>query len=534
MIHQEKLGNSAKVIPAKKPDGADKDALRAKLPFTGRKRALTHMGGFTYRTELDSQPAIQSVILFMQRPIAINALKQKINDKILENQDYYRFHSIIDDELENFTTVQVKLEDHIRTLSLKKSENPTSYYGGATDEDAAFRNLVSDVTSRPLDKKKPLWEIVVVDDYHSKGFVIIWRIHHVIGDGSALVLCCQSLFDGDAVQKIEQMISNQRAAMSNKAKSNVVSEHSETTGASKISSSESSSKQVKLCGFNLRSLLRLIKFDSWYPIFMVALWFVIGFFRILIKWVWNGVTAGLDPHTVLKREHGAPITAEKRVAFSTNEISIEEARNVSRKVNATINDLMLCCLAGAVDKYTEHKKQPVKRQDIRITTPVNIRTSIEDFKVPRNKFGFMVSNLPLGITDCIERLNWIKKEMDYNKQLPERYFTYFLTYVVQKVLPKAVINKLYGYMSYLQSGIVTNVQSPPGQLAIDGVPMSSSVALTPVPPGSSLGVAVLSYHNYINISMTTEKTVIPDPELLMQYLLEEYQTVKNRLYDTKQ
>lgn len=261
----------------------------------------------------------------------------------------------------------------------------------------------------------------------------------------------------------------------------------------------------------------------------MILWFAIGFLRILFKWVWNGVTSGIDPHTVLKREHNAPLTSEKRVAFSVNQIPVDEAKNVARTVDATVNDLILCCLAGAVDQYTRHKNREVKRQDIRITTPVNIRTSIEDFREPRNKFGFMVSNLPLGITDSVQRLRWITREMNYNKTLPERYFTYGLTFFIQKILPPNIMKRFYGYMSYLQSGIVTNVQCPPGQLSIDGIRMTGCFALTPIPPGSSLGVAALSYNGHVNVSINTEKVVIPDPELLLRYMMDEYRSLKSRL-----
>jgi diacylglycerol O-acyltransferase len=473
-------------------DAAAVDAKKNENNKTRVKRSLTHVGSFCLKTETPEQPTIQSVAIFLEKPVSIESIKRKLEENILSNEDYYRFHSIVDEKSNCFLYTEVNVENHVHMAHIYDENG--ALYGGTRNEDDAFIDLLSDITSKPLQRDRPLWEIVLIDDYYSKGFVLLWRIHHVIGDGSAMILCCSSLFHKDAVQKIADIVKQQTEEKA----------------------------QLKSAPEQYVWYNRVIKRIY---VFLFVLWFIFGTFRIIIKWIY-GAFVGFDPQTVVKREPGLKPKGKKRVAFNFNAISVDEAKKVSRTVNSTINDLMLCCLAGAIDKYTVYKNREVKRVNIRVTTPVNIRTSITEFKVPRNKFGFMVSNLPLGINNTVERLKWIKKEMDYNKQLPERYFSYIIGYIVQKLFPMKLIIRLYGYMSYLQSVVVTNICSPPGQVEIDGIKANCCVAMTPLPPGVSLGVAILSYNNNINVAITTDQDVISDPEHLLQYFMEEYSLLK--------
>src|SRR5262249_28313822 len=59
--------------------------------------------------------------------------------------------------------------------------------------------LVSELASRPLDRTRPLWHVHIVDDYDA-GIAIIFRVHHAIADGMALMGLLLSLATGSAVE----------------------------------------------------------------------------------------------------------------------------------------------------------------------------------------------------------------------------------------------------------------------------------------------------------------------------------------------
>src|SRR5450759_3935500 len=52
----------------------------------------------------------------------------------------------------------------------------------------------SELMSAPMDSRKPLWNMHVIDNYRG-GSVILTRVHHCIGDGIALVRVMLSLTD---------------------------------------------------------------------------------------------------------------------------------------------------------------------------------------------------------------------------------------------------------------------------------------------------------------------------------------------------
>ncbi len=67
----------------------------------------------------------------------------------------------------------------------------------APADEAALRDLVSDLASMPLDRARPLWQIHHVEGL-AQGSVLVARIHHAVGDGVALVELLLTLTDEGA------------------------------------------------------------------------------------------------------------------------------------------------------------------------------------------------------------------------------------------------------------------------------------------------------------------------------------------------
>ncbi|MCZ7671349.1 MAG: hypothetical protein M5U34_31565 [Chloroflexi bacterium] len=55
----------------------------------------------------------------------------------------------------------------------------------APGDRAMLQAFASDLVSTPLDFSKPLWQIHVIENY-GEGGALLYRIHYVVGDGSAL------------------------------------------------------------------------------------------------------------------------------------------------------------------------------------------------------------------------------------------------------------------------------------------------------------------------------------------------------------
>ena len=75
------------------------------------------------------------------------------------------------------------IDDHIRHVALPEP-----------CDQQALMNFLSDLASTPLDYRRPLWQVHVVDRVDG-GSAVALRFHHCIGDGTAMMAVAQRLFD---------------------------------------------------------------------------------------------------------------------------------------------------------------------------------------------------------------------------------------------------------------------------------------------------------------------------------------------------
>src|SRR6478672_4782312 len=65
----------------------------------------------------------------------------------------------------------------------------------APGSEEQFRELVGRLLAPPLDRSKPLWELVVVEGFEDDRFAIVYKTHHAMADGISAVDIGMLLFD---------------------------------------------------------------------------------------------------------------------------------------------------------------------------------------------------------------------------------------------------------------------------------------------------------------------------------------------------
>src|SRR6201996_2665841 len=63
--------------------------------------------------------------------------------------------------------------------------------------DAEMRALAGGLLAPPLDRRKPLWELTLVDGFAEDRFAIVYKTHHAMADGISAVDIGMLLFDTD-------------------------------------------------------------------------------------------------------------------------------------------------------------------------------------------------------------------------------------------------------------------------------------------------------------------------------------------------
>ncbi|EYU25225.1 hypothetical protein MIMGU_mgv1a011770mg [Erythranthe guttata] len=114
-----------------------------------------------------------------------NVFKKGLQDTLIKHP---RFSSLLIVKNSKFTwkRTRVEMEEHVFVPDL----DPEMEYSG----DEFVEDYMSALSTTPMDMKKPLWEIHILNVKTSDAdSVLVFKIHHSIGDGvslTALVLAC--------------------------------------------------------------------------------------------------------------------------------------------------------------------------------------------------------------------------------------------------------------------------------------------------------------------------------------------------------
>ena len=89
---------------------------------------------------------------------------------------------------------------------------------------------------------------------------------------------------------------------------------------------------------------------------------------------------------------------------------LPEVKAIGKALAASVNDVLLSCVAGALRGYLVAKGDPVEGVMIRALVPVNLRPIEKAYELG-NQFGLVFLELPIGIENPIERLYAVRANM---------------------------------------------------------------------------------------------------------------------------
>jgi WS/DGAT/MGAT family acyltransferase len=219
-------------------------------------------------------------------------------------------------------------------------------------------------------------------------------------------------------------------------------------------------------------------------------------------------TMPADKDTIFKGE----LCTRKLCAWSQI-MPLDRVKACAKSHGATINDLLLAGVTGALRRYMEGRKAPADGLDIRAVVPVNLRPESDIIKLG-NRFGLVFLSLPVGIPDRVERLQELKRRMDAIKASSEPLVIYGLLNAVGLTGPRveSVALQLFGSKA---TAVMTNVPGPREEIYLAGKPMRSMMFWVPQSAKLGLGVSILSYAGQVRLGVATDSGLVPDPQSII-------------------
>ncbi len=363
--------------------------------------------------------------------------------------------------------------------------------------------LISRIHARPLDRKRPLWELYVIEgldniEHLPRGsFAIFTKMHHAAVDGASGTEITAAMHDLSP----DAHLDNEPYA---------VEVENEPTDAELLIRAQ------------INSVKQPFRFIS------VARNTVPGFAQAYTR-LRKGELHRVE--NIPRTRFNGKISPHR--VFQAVHFPLEEIKQIKNAVpGATVNDVAITICGGALRKYLLDKDE-LPAESLAAMAPINVRNDKE-----RGTGGNIVSTMTVqvrsDIEDPVERLKIVHAGTADAKELANavgaKSMTDYTQFIPSTLTAQAArLASKWGLMNRLSpiyNCVITNVPGPQVPLYNTGARMVANYGTGPIVDGMALFHAITSYCGDFAISATSCRVVMPDPEFYSQCLLDSFKELK--------
>ncbi len=366
---------------------------------------------------------------------------------------------------------------HVRDTALPRP--------GGEDE---LKRLAGRVFSQALDRAKPLWELWLVEGLKDGRFALLSKTHHALVDGISGVDIATVLFDSAPdpmpVARPEQEWIPRPAPSESQLLADALLERATVPGEIVRGVRAALRGPRKVAGIVGEGLIG------------------VG----AMAW------AGLNPAP--PSPFNVRIGPHRRFTWVTGDLATFKA--VKNATGGTVNDVILTVVAGSLGRYMRLHGHPTDDVVLKAMVPVSIRADV-DRGALGNQVSAMWAPLPVGMTDPIQRLLKIRREMQGIKDSGQAVGAQVLTSLSGFAPPTIVAQatRLQSRQRFFNV-VVTNVPGPQFPLYMLGRRLESVFPLVPLAKNTALGIAIMSYDGQLNFGLTADFDALQDVEVLAE------------------
>jgi WS/DGAT/MGAT family acyltransferase len=210
----------------------------------------------------------------------------------------------------------------------------------------------------------------------------------------------------------------------------------------------------------------------------------------------------------------------KRVAWA-DPLPLPEVKAVGKALDASVNDVLLSSVAGALREYLVDKGDDVDGVSVRALVPVNLRPLEKAYRLG-NQFGLVFLDLPLSIANPVERLYAVRANMRALKDSLQPVLTLGLLAAVGAG-PKLLQDQLLQALSRNGTAVMTNVPGPQFPLYVAGAMIDGFMFWVPQAGDIGMGVSILSYNGTVQFGLISDRGLVPDPEDVIRRVQPEFE-----------
>jgi diacylglycerol O-acyltransferase len=396
-----------------------------------------------------------------------------------------------------------ELEFHVRELSLP-----------APGDDEQLAEQVARISSRRLDRARPLWEFYVIQGLPDGQVAVLTKMHHALIDGMSGAEIMGILFD-----------------LAPEGREFPDAEDGATDG-------ERAPGQLEMLGRGVAALplqpLRMIRAAPAVLPHLDVAPSILGLpgaeamSRTLSRM--RNIANGTRDGDVLERpKMQAPktsfngrISAHRRFAFGS--LSLPAVKALKKHYGVTVNDVVVTLSTTAIREWLiAHDELP--EEPLLAQIPVSVRTD-EERGTYGNKISIMIVPLATDEPDPVARLmrthEAMKAAKDRHRALPAQTLQDVAQFIPPAINARAARVALQmgtrQGLRPLYNVVISNVPGPPIPIYMAGAELQHNYPVSVITDGAGLNLTVLSYRDHLDFGLIADRDQMPDLPTLIDGL----------------
>jgi WS/DGAT/MGAT family acyltransferase len=353
------------------------------------------------------------------------------------------------------------------------------------DEDQ-LKRLCGRIFSQALDRTRPLWELWLVEGLSGGRFAVLSKTHHALVDGVSGVDIATVLFDASP------------DPMPVAAPDHEWIPRPLPTGAQLLAEALVERATVPA------EIVRGVRATLRGPRHVAS----------RLGQALGGVSAVARLATAAAPESPLNVRIGPHRRFTWVRGDLAQFKAVKNALGGTVNDVVLAAVAGALGRYLRGHGEATDGTVLRAMVPVSVRADIERGALG-NRVAAMWTPLPIGLTDPVQRLPTISRDMDGIKDSGQAVGAQVLTeltgFAPPTIMAQAARLQARQRMFNL---VVTNVPGPQMPLYMLSRQLEAMYPMVPLAANQALGIAIMSYNGQLNFGLNADYDALADLETL--------------------
>jgi diacylglycerol O-acyltransferase len=385
------------------------------------------------------------------------------------------------------------IEYHIREIALPRPGSP-----------AQLTEQVGRLHSRPLDRRRPLWEMYLITGLADGRIAVYTKVHHAAIDGASgaelLTVLLDLSPDGREIPPAQPFRPGRPprgAALMARAAGRLAWRPVQT---------------VRLSGQVVRAV----------PALAPAVGAIVGGLFGLNRGDGGVISTkiGRAPSTPFNK----PITPHRKLAFRS--VDLATVKKVKNAAGVSVNDVVMAMCAGALRRWLiEHDALP--GDPLVAMIPVSVRDESSKGALG-NKVSAMLAMLPTTIEDPLERLKIVHEATKVAKS-QQAAIPQGLVDEISDFAPPALVARATrvvfatGLLHRLPpfNLCISNVPGPNVPVYLGGTRLLAQYPVSVITDGQGLNITLVGYLGQLHFGLIACREIVPDIDALAGYLVDE-------------